>query len=321
MWMDENDKLVCTVGSCQYTDDNTKWIVSLEVISDYRGHGLSEQVLDYAVKAMKCKYLAVDKDNELAKYVYDKYGFVTYQENDTMYYMHYGPITVNEEVGGLPPHRPPEAYIIPYGMNNVFDGFAYGDSESDDIAIVDENLKPVVITQEEFESNFTVAPIKLIYNEADTMEKIRAIKAEIGSSEYIGKLQFVEMLIGRPLMCYEQIIVTECFKMYDREREARINKLLENGVVMQSKEIVTGRDVSEFNVVKRIGAVSIHHTPNGYYASTPNDFSMASEYFPTLEDLERTDVIKLMNDVYSNQMKSADVSTPTNPEKVGDINA
>lgn len=322
MWMDENDKLVCTVGSCQYTDDNTKWIVSLEVVPDYRGHGLSEQVLDYAVKTMKCKYLAVDRDNELAKHVYDKYGFVTYQENDTMYYMHYGPITVNEEVGGLPPHRPPEAYIIPYGMNNVFDGFAYGDSESDDIAIVDEDLKPVIITQEEFENNFTVAPITLIYNESDAMEKIRAIKEEIGSGKCMRRMQFVEMIIGRPLMCYEQIILSAGFKMYDKEREAKINKLLENGVVMKSKEIVTGRNVSEFNVVKRIGAVSIHHSPNGYYASTPNDFSMASEYFPTLDDLEISDVIKLMNDVYSNHIKNTEGDIPTtNPKEVGDIDA
>lgn len=230
-------------------------------------------------------------------------------------------IRINEEVGGLPPHRPPEAYIIPYGANNVFDGFAYGDSESDDIAIVDEDFRPVVVTQEEFENNFTVAPIKLIYNEADTMDKIRAIKEEIGSGKYMRRLQFVEMIVGRPLMCYEQIILSAGFKMYDKERENKINKLLENGIIMQSKEIVTGRDVSEFNVVKRIGAVSVHHTPNGFYASTPNDFSMASEYFPTLIDLERSDIARLMNDVYTNHMKSIKDTTTTNPEEVGDKNA
>lgn len=231
-------------------------------------------------------------------------------------------IRINEEVGGLPPHRPPEAYIIPYGMNNVFDGFAFGDSESDDISIVDEDFKPVTMTREEFEKRYTVPEVKLIYNEADAREKIRAIKEEIGTGNYMKRIQFVEMIIGRPLLSFEQIIANECFKVYDIERERRINTLIENGVIMQSKEVVTGRDVSEYNVVKRVGMVSIHHTPNGFYASTPNDFSMASEYFSTLADLERSDVIQLMNDVYSDQKKSAETLLPNpTPEEVGDNDA
>lgn len=86
IWFDNNE-LVATVGSCEYQDDKTKWIVSLEITKKYRGYGLSEQILDYAVKTMKCKYLSVNKNNEIAKRVYDKYGFKVYQESDTMYYM------------------------------------------------------------------------------------------------------------------------------------------------------------------------------------------------------------------------------------------
>ena len=86
MWFKEND-LVCYVGSCQYTDDHTKWIVSLEIIPKYRGYGLSTQILDFCVKSMKCKYLSVNKNNEIAKKIYDKYGFKVYHEDKTMYYM------------------------------------------------------------------------------------------------------------------------------------------------------------------------------------------------------------------------------------------
>lgn len=89
LWLD-NDQLVCIVGSCKYRDDSTKWIVSLEVMPKYKGYGLSRQILDFAVKTMKCKYLSVNKSNEIAKHVYDKYGFKVYQESDTMYYMCYG---------------------------------------------------------------------------------------------------------------------------------------------------------------------------------------------------------------------------------------
>lgn len=86
MWFKDDD-LVCYVGSCQYTDDNTKWIVSLEILPKYRGYGLSNQILDFCVKSMNCKYLSVNRNNELAKKIYDKYGFKTYHEDKTMYYM------------------------------------------------------------------------------------------------------------------------------------------------------------------------------------------------------------------------------------------
>lgn len=87
MWMNHDDKLVCYVGSCEYTDDHTKWIVSLEIIPEFKGHGLSKQILDFATKTMNCKYLSVNKDNKLAKSIYDKYGFKVYTTDDNMYYM------------------------------------------------------------------------------------------------------------------------------------------------------------------------------------------------------------------------------------------
>ena len=87
MWLDNNNKLVCHVGSCEYNDDHTKWIVSLEILPKYKGHGLSKQILDFAVNKMKCRYLSVNKSNKLAKYIYDQYGFKVYQEDKNMYYM------------------------------------------------------------------------------------------------------------------------------------------------------------------------------------------------------------------------------------------
>lgn len=97
MWFD-NDNLVAQVGSCEYLDDGTKWIVSLDIMKDYKGHGLSKQILDFATKTMKCKYLSVDKNNKLAKMIYDQYGFKVYYEDDKMYYMtlEANPVKVNE---------------------------------------------------------------------------------------------------------------------------------------------------------------------------------------------------------------------------------
>lgn len=99
MWFD-NENLVAQVGSCEYLDDGTKWIVSLDIMKDYKGHGLSKQILDFATKTMKCKYLSVDKNNKLAKMIYDEYGFKVYYEDDNLYYMtlEANPVKVNESV-------------------------------------------------------------------------------------------------------------------------------------------------------------------------------------------------------------------------------
>lgn len=87
IWLDNHGDLVAHVGSCEYNDDHTKWIVSLEVIPKFKGHGLAKQILDYVTKTMHCKYLSVNKKNKLAKSIYDKYGFKVYYEDETMYYM------------------------------------------------------------------------------------------------------------------------------------------------------------------------------------------------------------------------------------------
>lgn len=97
MWFDK-ENLVAQVGSCEYLDDGTKWIVSLDIMKDYKGHCLSKQILDFATKTMKCKYLSVDKNNKLAKMIYDQYGFKVYYEDDDLYYMtlEANPVKVNE---------------------------------------------------------------------------------------------------------------------------------------------------------------------------------------------------------------------------------
>lgn len=99
MWFDK-ENLVAQVGSCEYLDDGTKWIVSLDIMKDYKGHGLSKQILDFATKTMKCKYLSVDKNNKLAKMIYDQYGFKVYYEDNDLYYMtlEANPVKVNESV-------------------------------------------------------------------------------------------------------------------------------------------------------------------------------------------------------------------------------
>lgn len=132
MWFDK-ENLVAQVGSCEYLDDGTKWIVSLDIMKDYKGHGLSKQILDFATKTMNCKYLSVDKNNKLAKMIYDQYGFKVYYEDDDLYYMTLEANPVKESMSGaigsaipLTPNPIPyecdkdNYYIIQHMQNNVF---------------------------------------------------------------------------------------------------------------------------------------------------------------------------------------------------------
>lgn len=177
MWFKEND-LVCYVGSCQYTDDHTKWIVSLEIIPKYRGYGLSNQILDYCVKSMKCKYLSVNKNNELAKKIYDKYGFRVYHEDNTMYYM-----TIDKSIK--------ESSILPQdtGISTVI--FDIGD------VLVSANIKDYLVADPEVPNEIVDELLKLWFidkdevddtMDLDTYREIVNKRMGVEFSKYIPKL-------------------------------------------------------------------------------------------------------------------------------------
>ena len=81
------DKELVAVLSVEYKENGENWIQAIEIVKKYQGYGLSEQLLDIALKEFNATHLSVNKNNELAIYIYKKTGFVTYKETDTMYFM------------------------------------------------------------------------------------------------------------------------------------------------------------------------------------------------------------------------------------------
>ena len=65
-------------------DDGTKWITAIEVLKDYQGYGLGKQLLDVAVKELGGNSLSVAKDNQVAKQMYEKYGFRASKESEEL---------------------------------------------------------------------------------------------------------------------------------------------------------------------------------------------------------------------------------------------
>ena len=85
-WHTKNGNLVAEFKVWDWW--NGKNISDLEISENYRGLGLSYQLLDYSTKICGAKNLAVNKSNAIAKYIYEKYGFQVTDEDDEYYYMY-----------------------------------------------------------------------------------------------------------------------------------------------------------------------------------------------------------------------------------------
>lgn len=87
-WHTKNGDIVAEFKIWDWWDG--KNVSDLEISEKYRGLGLSYQLLDYATKRCGAINLDVEKNNTIAKHVYEKYGFQIIDEDDTYYYMSLG---------------------------------------------------------------------------------------------------------------------------------------------------------------------------------------------------------------------------------------
>lgn len=87
-WNTNNGDIVAEFKIWDWWDGTN--ISDLEISENYKGLGLSYQLLDYATKKCGAKNLAVKKSNIIAKHVYDKYGFQVTDEDNEYYYMSLG---------------------------------------------------------------------------------------------------------------------------------------------------------------------------------------------------------------------------------------
>lgn len=85
IYTDENKPVAVIVVETK--DNGEKWIQALEIFGEYKGHGLSNQLLDVAVNELSATELSVNKKNDVAYSLYKKYGFKTKSETDNMYMM------------------------------------------------------------------------------------------------------------------------------------------------------------------------------------------------------------------------------------------
>lgn len=196
---------------------------------------------------------------------------------------------INEEVGGMPRNRPAEAYLIPYGMNNTFSGFAYSDSSMDDEVFMINNNE--FMSKSDFMNNHDTVPM-LVYNNQDCYEKINKVKSMIKSDEPIDQYDIIETFVNRKINRLQDIFLCEDLKYYDEAREQTIAKLIENAIVHKLHEI-TGIS----NLIESDDNIDIYDCIDGVYAYTNIPYKMKSDFFRDIESLKNSGILTLMKNI------------------------
>jgi ribosomal protein S18 acetylase RimI-like enzyme len=98
LYLDKDNIVAVVAVESSDRDDGTRWITAIEVIKEYQGYGLGKQLLDVAVKELKGNSLSVAKNNDVAKRMYENYGFKTSKASEddvnagrkSVYFMYIG---------------------------------------------------------------------------------------------------------------------------------------------------------------------------------------------------------------------------------------
>ena len=85
LYTDKSDKIVGFVNV--QTKNNVRWIQALNLQPAYQGYGLYEQLMKVAVKELGGTDISTPPKNDMAKEVYKKFGFKTYNDHETVHAM------------------------------------------------------------------------------------------------------------------------------------------------------------------------------------------------------------------------------------------
>ena len=87
IWIDKKTDMPVAIVNVEEKDDGFTWIQAFEIFVPYKGHGLSKDILNVAIRELKATNLSVNKDNQVAIKIYKSYGFKTYKTTEYMYFM------------------------------------------------------------------------------------------------------------------------------------------------------------------------------------------------------------------------------------------
>lgn len=272
--------------------------IAVCVDKQYRKRGIASKLVSEAINFGKNNLSTltynVIKGNDASNRVARKNKFKLYKSYPKYneYHMDFRK-RFNEEVGGLPVNRPPEAYVVPYTMGSVFDGFGYYDSDLGNVIVDNGDGTAIPIVESEFFHNAITGPV-LYYKGSDIREKMNEIHEIINNNKVKSPVHLAEILCGYHLHKPDDIVLSESFRYYDINREKKLCSMIENGI---KAKLMSGKE----DIVSTVNENTyLHHTPNGYYVSNHPDSKVfvASEIYTDKDDKELGSTVEFINSLY-----------------------
>lgn len=261
-------------------------------MEDYRDKQLAKE--DAIAKQGKYNYIRLTDNNfgQLLSALADiRYGVINHDPLNHIY--------INETVGGMPSARAANDYIIPHMMDNTFDrsGITFGNTGFNTLIQYDYDGNAKFIGKDDNTLAAFAEDYRIILpsNILPTMTK-----DQISSLDEDG---LISHLIGRPYTGLQDLLV-ECKVKISSDCESElIRGLMLNGMVKNIQVVISENSILNENFIKSIGNVSImQDKENGYFAITPDDFLLRSDYYPNYLDIPQN-VIDIMNTLYQNHQK------------------
>lgn len=208
-----------------------------------------------------------------------------------------------EAVGGMPSIRAHNDYIVPHMMNGlVFDGgdrsgMYFGNTGWDKLIHFDAEENP-----HWEDKQLALMPLienyKLVFNNSNILPKLS--DSEISS---LGEDGLISKMMGRPYNGLKDLIMSEGIVSISSDTDNDMARaLVTNGIVSNIKHVIS--EMSKIPLkeefIESKGNVMIYKDDEGYYLTTPDDFLLTSNHYPSYTDIPE-DMIKTMDDMYKNR--------------------
>lgn len=211
-----------------------------------------------------------------------------------------------EAVGGMPSNRAHNDYIVPRMMNGlVFDGgqdgnLYFGNTGWDKLIHFDAEENPHW-EEKELALMPLVESYRIVFKNSDILSKLS--KKEITS---LGEDGLISKMMGRPYRGIKDLLMCEDIASISSDVDNDlIRGLITNGIVTNVKHVITEqymKDIIKEEMVETKDNVMVYKDDDGYYLTTPDDFLLTSNHYPSYTDIP-DNLFTLMNDLYKNRKR------------------
>lgn len=211
-----------------------------------------------------------------------------------------------ESVGGMPSNRAHNDYIVPRMMNGlVFDGgqdgnLYFGNTGWDKLIHFDAEENPHW-EEKELALMPLVESYRIVFKNSDILSKLS--KKEITS---LGEDGLISKMMGRPYRGIKDLLMCEDIASISSDIDNDlIRGLITNGIVTNVKHVITEqymKDIIKEEMVETKDNVMVYKDDDGYYLTTPDDFLLTSNHYPSYTDIP-DNLFTLMNDLYKNRKR------------------